>query len=53
MAPNKVGLTPSKADALPAIWPCLSIANVKDAELMIPVDPTNKKRAITRAYKGL
>ena len=37
------GSKPSKADALPAICPCDSIANEKDDVEMTPIEPTKKK----------
>lgn len=50
--PIKNGSTPKRADALPAICPCDSIANVKEGGLISPSDEIYKKSGITNANKG-
>ncbi len=48
-APNANCKEPSTAEALPAICPCDSMANVKEIGPMIPMEKANKKIEINMA----
>ena len=50
--PRTNGNRPKSAEALPAIWPCFSIANVNEVEEMTANDPINKKIGIATAISG-
>jgi hypothetical protein len=50
--PRINGNTPNNAEALPAIWPCVSIANEKDVVDIIAIDATKKKIGIANINSG-
>lgn len=50
--PSTNGNKPNNAEALPAICPCDSMANVKDVVPMILIDKTKKKIGIATAISG-
>lgn len=51
-APRINGKRPSKAEALPAAWPCVSMANAKEEVPTTPIVVTKKKIGITMAQSG-
>lgn len=51
--PSTNGNNPNSAEALPAICPCDSMANVKDVVPMILIDKTKKKIGIATAINGV
>lgn len=50
--PRINGNNPNRADALPAICPCDSMASENDVVPIIPIDATKKKIGITTAING-
>lgn len=50
--PKTNGNSPNKADALPAICPCVSIAKANEVVEIIPIEATRKKIGIATASKG-
>ena len=50
--PRTNGNKPNKAEALPAICPCVSIAKAKDVVPIILMEPTKKKIGIATAKSG-
>jgi len=52
MEPRTKGNTPNKAEALPAICPCVSIAKAKHVVPIILIDPTKKKIGMATARSG-
>ena len=50
--PSKNGNNPKRAEALPAICPCVSIAKVKDVVPIILMEVIKKKIGITTAKSG-